>query len=237
MSFLDRSGDITVDAVLTDLGRQKIARNDGSFKIVSYGFADDEIDYSLFNPSTGSAFVDQEILNTPVFEANVNEKVGFNFPLVTITNPNLKYLPKLVADNATISIGEEKGASAGATLRFYQDTSNNAKIVPVEIQDVAFRVELLNDFLHVQNQTPVDVSPYGTSIYIIQRDSGVIQATQGSQLTFKIRVQSLTSTIWDTHGQGTAPNRTITTKVKATGLSSGLSSTVTVTISEEFTRS
>lgn len=222
---------------MTDLGRQKIARNDGSFKIVGYTFGDDEIDYTLFNPSTGSAFVDQQILNTPVFEANVNEKLGLNYPLMIITNPNLKYLPKLLADNATVSIGEEKGASAGVTLRYYQDSSTNAKIVPVEIQDTAFRVELLNDFLHIENQTPVDVSPYGTSIYIVQRDAALIQATQGSQLTFKIRVQSLTSTIWNTFGAGTAPNRTISTKVKATGINSGLSTTVTVSITEEFTRS
>lgn len=236
IGLLDRSGNIVVDAVLTDLGRQKIARNDGSFKIVAYGFGDDEIDYGLFNPTTGSAYVDQQILASPVFEANVNEKLGLNHPLITITNPNLKYLPKLSADNTSVSIGEERGLSAGITLRFYQDTSQNAKIVPVEIQDSAFKIELLNDFLHVENETALDISPYGTAIYLVSRDSALVQSTQGSQVTFKVRVQSLGSTTWSTYGSGASPNRTIATQVKVTGINSGLSSTATVTISEEFTR-
>lgn len=237
MALLDRSGQIVVDAVLTDLGRQKIARNDGSFRIVGFTFGDDEIDYGLFNPSTGSAFVDEEILQTPVFEANVNDKLALNHPLMIITNPNLKYLPKLTADNSSVSIGEEKGLSAGVTLRFYQDTTQNAKIVPIEIQDSAFKIELHNDFLHIENHAPVDVTPYGTSIYLVRRDPILVQSTQGSQITFKVRAQSLTNTIWDIHGEGTAPSRTIQTRVKATGINSGLSTDVTVTISEEFTRS
>ena len=48
MGLLDNSNNvITVDAVLTDLGRERISRNDGSFEIVRFAFADDEINYSL----------------------------------------------------------------------------------------------------------------------------------------------------------------------------------------------
>ena len=46
MAFLDNSGDIILDAVLTDTGRFRLAKGDGSFKIVKYAFADDEIDSS-----------------------------------------------------------------------------------------------------------------------------------------------------------------------------------------------
>ena len=35
MAFLDNSGDIILDAVLTDTGRYRLAKGDGSFKIVS----------------------------------------------------------------------------------------------------------------------------------------------------------------------------------------------------------
>ena len=45
MAFLDNSGDIILDAVLTDLGRERLARGDGSFKITKFAVADDEIDY------------------------------------------------------------------------------------------------------------------------------------------------------------------------------------------------
>ena len=236
MSFIPRDGDIIVDAVLTDIGRAKIARNDGSFRIVGYTFCDDEIDYSLFNPSTGSSYADEQILNLPVFEANVNEKLNGNFPLITITNPNLKYLPVLSTDNSTITVGEESGQSAGVSVRFYQSTNQNARIVPVEIQDSGFTIEVPNDLLYIENQAPTDITPYGTAIYVIQRDAALIQASQGSQVTIKLRPQSLTNTIWNTLGQGTAPRRTISTKVRCRGINSGLNSVVSVVINEEFTR-
>jgi hypothetical protein len=236
MGFIARDGDIIVDAVLTDIGRQKLARNDGSFKIVAYSFCDDEIDYSLFNPSTGSSFVDEQILNLPIFEANVNERLNGNYPLLTITNPNLKYLPVLVSDTSTITIGEQSGQSAGVTVRFYQSTNQNARIVPVEIQDSGFTIEIPSNLLYIENQSPTDTTPYGTALYVIQRDAALIQASQGSQITFKIRPQSLTNTVWNTLGNGTAPNRTISTKIKAKGINSGLNNVIDVIISEEFTR-
>lgn len=236
MAFIDREGDIIVDAVLTDLGREKLARNDGSFKIVSYTFGDDEIDYGLFNATTSSALSDQEILNMPVFEANVNERLNLNYPMMIITNPNLKYLPNLATDNSTITIGEEKNQTAGVTVRYFQNTNQNARIVPVEIQDSGFRVEVDNDLLYIENETPVDVTPYNTAIYILQRDPTLIQSSQGSQVTFRVRPQSLSSAVWSTLGTGTVGSRTIATFVKGTGLNSGLSNVVNVTINEEFIR-
>lgn len=237
MGFVSRdTTDIVIDAVLTDIGRQKLAKNDNSFKVVAYTFADDEIDYGLFNPTTGSTYIDQEILNMPIFEANVNEKLSINYPLITITNPNLKYLPTLAADATTVTIGEEKAQSAGVTVRFYQSTNQNAKIVPIEIQDSGFKIELANDLLYIENNSPVEITPYGTAIYIIQRDPALIQSSQGSQVSFKVRPQSLSSTTWNTFGVGSAPNRTITTKLKASGLNSGLNSTISVVVQEEFRR-
>ena len=48
MAFLDNSGDIILDAVLTDTGRYRLAKGDGSFKISKFALSDDEIDYSLY---------------------------------------------------------------------------------------------------------------------------------------------------------------------------------------------
>ena len=48
MGYLDNSS-ITVDAILTKVGRQLLARNDGSFKITQFALGDEEIDYLLFN--------------------------------------------------------------------------------------------------------------------------------------------------------------------------------------------
>ena len=38
---------VTIDAILTDTGRQLLAQNDGQFRITQFALADDEIDYTL----------------------------------------------------------------------------------------------------------------------------------------------------------------------------------------------
>ena len=95
MAFLDNSGDIILDAVLTDAGRARLAKGDGSFKIAKFAFGDDEIDYSSYNAShaSGSAYYDLEILQTPVFEAFTNNMSTMKSKLVSLTNNNLLYLP------------------------------------------------------------------------------------------------------------------------------------------------
>ena len=57
MAFLDNSGDIILDAVLTDAGRLALARGDGSFKITHFAVGDDEIDYSFFVHKNTSLFL------------------------------------------------------------------------------------------------------------------------------------------------------------------------------------
>ena len=53
MGLLDQStNNVILDAVLTDVGRELLARNDGSFNIVKFAFSDDEVDYS-FNTNIG----------------------------------------------------------------------------------------------------------------------------------------------------------------------------------------
>ena len=108
MAFLDNSGDIILDAVLTDTGRMRLARGDGSFKIAKFAFADDEIDYSNYNKnhSSGSAYFDLEIMQTPVLEAFTNNTSSMKSKLISISRTNLLYLPvielnQVFAGNAT----------------------------------------------------------------------------------------------------------------------------------------
>jgi len=97
MAFLDNSGDIILDAVLTDAGRFRLAKGDGSFKIVKYAFADDEIDYNKYNKDhlSGSAYYDLDILKTPVLEAFTNNTSNMKHKLLSIPRTNLLYLPVL----------------------------------------------------------------------------------------------------------------------------------------------
>jgi len=95
MAFLDNSGDIILDAVLTDEGRRRLAEGKGTFRIAKFALGDDEIDYGLYNKDhpSGSDFFDQEILQTPIFEAFTNNASSMHSKIITINNPNLLYLP------------------------------------------------------------------------------------------------------------------------------------------------
>lgn len=95
MAFLDNSGDIILDAVLTDTGRFRMAR--GDFRISKFALGDDEIDYSLFNKNhpSGSAYYDLEVLRTPLMEALTNNTSTMKSKLLTITRTNILHLPVL----------------------------------------------------------------------------------------------------------------------------------------------
>ena len=54
---------VTIDAILTKKGRELMAKNDGSFQITQFSLGDDEIDYTLYNPTlpSGSSFYGEAI--------------------------------------------------------------------------------------------------------------------------------------------------------------------------------
>ena len=97
MAFLDNSGDIILDAVLTDTGRLRLAQGDGSFKIAKFALGDDEINYSLYNKNhaSGSAYYDLEVLQTPVLEAFTNNTSNLKTKLITISRTNILFMPVL----------------------------------------------------------------------------------------------------------------------------------------------
>lgn len=101
MAFLDNSGDIILDAVLTDTGRYRLAQGNGSFRIAKFALGDDEIDYSLYdkNASGGTAYYDLAILQTPILEAFTNNASSLKSKLLTITRTNLLYLPVIKLNN------------------------------------------------------------------------------------------------------------------------------------------
>ena len=106
MAFLDNSGDIILDAVLTDTGRFRLAKGDGTFKIAKFAFADDEIDYGTYNKThaSGSAYYDLDILQTPVLEAFTNNTSLMKSKLLSISRANLLYLP-IMKLNTELEIG------------------------------------------------------------------------------------------------------------------------------------
>jgi hypothetical protein len=99
MAFLDNSGDIIIDAVLTDTGRYRLAKGDGSFSIAKFALGDDEVDYALYDADAESGQRDLEIMQTPILEAFTNNGSSMKSKLVTIPRNNILYMPVLKANN------------------------------------------------------------------------------------------------------------------------------------------
>jgi hypothetical protein len=113
MAYLN-STIVTVDAILTKKGREALARGDGSFRITQFALSDDEIDYTLYNPThpSGSAFYGEAIESLPLLEAFPDETQIMKFKLTTLPRGTAK-IP--VLDVGYTSITLKQGASLAIT--------------------------------------------------------------------------------------------------------------------------
>ena len=111
MGYLNNSV-VTVDAILTTKGRQLLAQ--GNFNITQFALADDEIDYTLYNPThpSGSAYYGQAIENMPLLEAFPQETQMMKYKLVTLPRGTAK-MP--ILDLGYSSIVIKQGASLAIT--------------------------------------------------------------------------------------------------------------------------
>jgi hypothetical protein len=89
---------VTVDAILTKKGRELLAQGGNAFNVTQFSLADDEVDYSLYNPNhpSGSAYYGEAIENMPVLEAFPNELQTMKYKLVTLPR-STAVMPTIIA--------------------------------------------------------------------------------------------------------------------------------------------
>ncbi|MGB0404829.1 MAG: hypothetical protein ACPGDB_01395, partial [Fusobacterium sp.] len=105
---------ITVDAILTKKGRELLARGDGSFSITQFALSDDEIDYTMFNPThpSGSSYYGEAIDGMPLLEAFPDESQIMKYKLATLPRGTAK-LPVLNLGYSAITL--KQGAQLAIT--------------------------------------------------------------------------------------------------------------------------
>ena len=151
MGYLNNSV-VTVDAILTNTGRQLLAQNNGAFRITQFALADDEIDYTLYNPNhpSGSAYYGQAIENMPLLEAFPQATQVVKYKLVTLPRGTAK-MPILDIGYSAISIKQ------GASLAISPQTLNYTGGNQVEASGYTFTisdVRLFSTFNGVGINTP-----------------------------------------------------------------------------------
>ena len=234
MGYNDNTTEFFIDAVLTDHGRQLLARNDGSFSVARFRLGDDEIDYRNWNELTGSDNKDAKILDTPILEAFSNETIALRNPLVTIRNASLQYMPEMVANPSAASLKERTDSTGGGVdITVSQQTTRSQAVIPAELVDFNYIVQIDNDLLYVADEVPVSIQPFGAAKYIIPASPERSTAANGTQCVFTLRVQTLSIEVFDILAGATAATpRTINTTILVTGQQSGLTAQIPVSILE-----
>jgi hypothetical protein len=143
---------ITLDAILTTKGRQLLAKNDGSFKITQFALADDEIDYTLYNPihPSGSSYYGEAILNMPLLEAFPQETQIMKYKLVTLPRGTAK-LPILDLGYSKITLKQGSSlALSPQTLNYFGGNTFETMGYTATISDV----RLMSTFEGIGVNTP-----------------------------------------------------------------------------------
>lgn len=185
MAYLHNDWDdiITIDAVLTDTGRMRMSKADGSFKIAKFALGDDEVNYNLWNPDQ-SAGGQTKILQQPVYEPIVNNTLAMKYKLLTLatrTNgESYLYLPVIkrnalagiadnadnnkllvLVDNATVdNFDPGPGVAAYDYINGYQPYKTRLPIVIDQGVDTGYDLEWLSDRLEtelIENQYIIEI--------------------------------------------------------------------------------
>lgn len=117
MAYLDNTT-ITVDAILTKKGREKLAAGQ-PLAISQFALGDDEIDYQLYDSAhpKGSSFYDAAIKATPILEASPDETQVLKYKLVTLPKSTTK-IPQV-----SINVGSIAAKTTGGQFPITPTTS------------------------------------------------------------------------------------------------------------------
>jgi hypothetical protein len=217
MGFLNQTtNNIIVDAVLTDLGRQFLARNDGSFNIVKFALADNEVDYTVIQQYGRLVGKDKIEKNTPVFEASTNANIALKYKLVSISNPALTLLPSAIVNSNVVSISRLT-QNPSLTITVKQSITQGNFVSP-ELIDNAFEVRVNDLFLGLQNLVPDSVDASNNATYLVDRSSALSSASEASG-QFTLRLKTFSQTLFDTYKSSGL--NVVRTYVRITGINSG----------------
>jgi hypothetical protein len=217
MGYLNNSV-VTVDAILTDVGRELLAKNDGSFRITQFALSDDEIDYTLYNPTnpSGSAFYGQAIENMPLLEAFPLVTQEMKYMLTTLPRGTSK-MPVLDLGYAAITL--KQGASLAITPQTLNYLGGNTTYEASGYTATISDVRTLSTFNGVGINTPDAIALNSTTTV----------GTNVSKTVIGTTINLTATTVNTLFGSNTFLQATLT----VVGRDSGARITIPVTITKQ----
>jgi hypothetical protein len=214
---------VTVDAILTNKGRELLAKNDGSFRITQFALADDEIDYTLYNPThpSGSAFYGEAIQNMPLLEAFPIETQIMKYKLATLPRGTAK-LPVLDLGYSAVTLIQ--GASLAITPQTLNYLGNTQGYETSGYSATISDVRLMSTFtgvgINTDAATAANTAASATSTTTL--GTNVSATVIGSQINLRA------TTVNTLFGN----NQQLSATLTVVGLDSGARLTIPVTINK-----
>ena len=196
-----------------------MAKNDGSFRITQFALADDEIDYTLYNPThpSGSAFYGEAIENMPLLEAFPIETQIMKYKLATLPRGTAK-MP--VLDLGYSSIALQQGSALSITPQTLNYLGNNQIYETNGYSATISDVRLMNTYSGVGINT--DAANAVNSSATVTLGTNVSKTVIGTQINLRA------TTVNTLFGSNTQLTGTLT----VVGLDSGARVTIPITINK-----
>lgn len=205
MGYLDNSI-LTIDAVLTKKGRELLARGDGSFSITQFALADDEVDYTLYNPKhpSGSAYYGEAIENMPILEAFTDENQVMKYKLATLPRGTAKlpildlgYTAITLKQGAALAITPQTLNYLGAT-QIFESSGYTATIADVRLFSTFTGVGINTDEANELNLTETSgtntsKTVIGSSISLVATTVNTLFGESRDELTTSLTVVGIDS--------------------------------------------
>jgi len=210
---------VTVDAILTKKGRELLAQNDGSFRITQFALADDEIDYTLYNPTNplGSAYYGEAIDNMPLLEAFADESQIMKYKLATLPR-GTAVLPVLDLGYSAITL--KQGTSLAITPQTLNYLGSTTAFETSGYSATIADVRTLSTFNGIGIQSTAATTQNATSTTTL--GTNVSSTVIGTQINLRA------TTVNTLFGSNARLNTTLT----VVGLDSGARITIPVTITK-----
>jgi hypothetical protein len=211
---------ITVDAILTKKGREALARNDGSFRITQFALSDDEIDYTLYNPThpSGSSYYGEAIEGMPLLEAFPDDQQIMKYKLATLPRGTAK-LPILNLGYDAITL--KQGASLSITPQTLNYLDNISTFETSGYVATIADVRLVSSFEGLGINTQAAVNQNSTSTI----GTNVSKTVIGTQINLRA---TTINTLFGSNSQ-------LRTTLTVIGLDSGARITIPITINKTTT--
>jgi len=189
MGYLDNSS-VIVDAILTKKGRELLAKGNNQFNITKFALADDEVDYSLYNPAhpLGTDYYGIAIENLPMLEASPDETTTMRYKMVTLPKGTPR-IPQITIPGGAITLNGPQDVNipvqpiTSTPGDIFQPNSNLGYTAILHNSDIAT----------LSVQTP---SPGGDSLTqpTFLSDSEVRESVSVTGLTFTLSYKTQTDT-------------------------------------------